>query len=211
VLDGESVNSSHEEKLLTAAARGEEKPSYYDHVVEEMKKWIEGAIESKRGRLAPLGTRSGVCAKCGSTLEGYPDPTDFKEYRVWCDSCSSYWTWSCDICDQTLRRARDGKEGPCLICPRCGRGYRFTKPIKLNSPQTNDGWRLLGLIMKSWPEALDGDPRKLLGNVRWYEGHREFCRLPGPLGVFLRSAGVHPMDAHAIVNVLLDTTTNTGG
>jgi hypothetical protein len=78
VVDAESVDFSYRERVRTAVANGNPVPVYYEHVVDKMNKWVNGAIESRRGHLAPPATLSLSCIACHSTLEAYPDEkTDF--------------------------------------------------------------------------------------------------------------------------------------
>lgn len=206
MLDEVSVARSYEEKMRTVAANGAVPVDYYTHVVAEMKKWMEWAIESKRGSLAPFGTVSSNCGRRVTPLEACVDSeTDSWTYAVWCNSCSGHLKWNCRICKETMRCVIDNIRGVWLRCPRCGYGYTFATPIKLNSPRTNEGWRLLDRIVSFWPIALDANPIKVLEVVNLYEKNTFwFYRSPLELVRNLRKAGVSPKRADFIASLQLD-------
>ena len=161
VLDAESVDSSYRENLRTAVANGSPTPIYHAHVVEVMNEWIQGAIQRKRGSLAPRGIAPLSCNICNNKMEAYPNPsTEYETCRVWCNSCKRYKAWSCGICDETLISVRDDKQSLYLRCPKCGYGYDFAEPIKLTSPRTYGGWELLDRIRTFPPGSLIVTPTR---------------------------------------------------
>jgi hypothetical protein len=205
VVDAESVNFSYRERVRTAVASGDRVPVYYEHVVGKMNKWVKGAIESKRGHLAPLGTASMSCSACHSKLEAYPDAkTKFQTYKVWCKSCRGYRTWECSICGEVVRCIRDDKQALCLRCPRCEYGYTFAEPIKLNSPRTDGGWKLLDNI-KFWsPRTFESDPDVVINVVRNYESEPKFYdENPRSLSLHLRNMDIPATKADAIASLQL--------
>lgn len=190
-------------------ARGERTPSFHDHVVKEMEKSIREAIESKQGKLAPLGTASLSCSKCGSTAEAYPNSEADSTYRICCNSCNDRETWNCRICNEEMRCVRNGKQALYLQCPKCGYGYRFATPIKLNSPQTDEGWLLLRHIERA-PPFFDSRPRRTLEVVTGYEKyHDSFRKNPSALAMLLRSIAIPAEKADKIAGLLLHTTIST--
>jgi len=144
-------------------------------------------------------------------MEAYPDAkTDFTTYRIWCNSCPGYKTWTCDICNKTMLCVKDDEESLCLRCPKCGYGYRFIEPVKSNSPQTNDGWRLLRGIALVSSYMLERNPYKVLEVVTHYEKNQgALSRYPEDLAMNLRRIGVWSMDADKIASAQLHTTVRT--
>lgn len=211
-LDVASVNSSYTERVRMAVAKEEQPPSYYDHVVKAMNEWIEGAIRSKRGSLVPIGTASSVCPSCGDEREAQPDPkTNFRTYRVRCNSCEACFTWSCSICKETMSFVRDDKGVLYLRCPKCKYGMRFAKPINLNSSRTEEGWRMLR-DLKRYTQFLDRSPKVALEVVNLFEKYREhFNKYPNDLAMNLRSVGMSAKDADFIATLQLHRTVSTAG
>jgi hypothetical protein len=205
VQDAESVNRSYRGSVRKAVARGEQPPSYHDHVVEKLKEWVAKAIESKRGWSTPLGTMSLSCRVCHGAVEAYPNPnTDFKTYRVRCNSCSKYRMWRCCICDETMLCIKDDKQTLYLRCPKCEYGCGLARPIKLNSPQTEAGWELLERITVWDPGKFEVFPDRILKLVNHYESRQElYSKTPTMLTIPLRKFGFAKMEADAIASTQL--------
>jgi hypothetical protein len=202
VLNFDFVGLSFNEKVRTAVANGAQTPDYHSHVVEKMNEWIQGAIQAKRGSQAPQGVVSVNCNSCNGRMEAF---SDWKtRVCVWCDTCLKHPTWSCVICGETMLCLNGDEQGIHLRCPKCLWGCSFAEPIKLNSPQTDEGWRLLDTITAWSPRAVEHNPKRIMTLVSFFEKNQDLIsKRPEMLLECLRGVGVSALDAGAIAKIQL--------